>query len=116
MTTIVDVARRAGVSVSTVSHVVNRTRYVSPRTATLVEEAIAALGYLPNALARSLKRSSTGCVGLALSAISNPYFSDIICAVEFECARLGWMVFLADTQDSPEREFEVIKALHHRRV
>ena len=55
MATIVEVARRAGVSVSTVSHVVNRTRYVSPATARLVNEAIAHVGYLPNTLARSLK-------------------------------------------------------------
>ncbi|MGH3583264.1 MAG: LacI family DNA-binding transcriptional regulator [Mycobacterium sp.] len=101
MATIVEVARRAGVSVSTVSHVVNRTRFVSPSTARVVNEAIAHVGYLPNSVARALKRASTSSVGLAISAISNPYFSDIICAVEAECARLGLMVFLSDTQDAP---------------
>lgn len=116
MATIVEVARRAGVSVSTVSHVVNRTRYVSPATAKLVDEAIADVGYLPNNLARSLKRASTNSVGLAISAISNPYFSDIICAVEAECARLGQMVFLSDTQDDPEYELGVVRALHQQRV
>src|SRR6185369_1855219 len=55
-------------------------------------------------------------VGLAISALSNPYFSDIICAVEAECARLGLMVFLSDTQDDPEKEMAVIRALHQRRV
>jgi LacI family transcriptional regulator, galactose operon repressor len=116
MATIVEVARRAGVSVSTVSHVVNRTRYVSPATARLVNEAIAHVGYLPNTLARSLKRSSTSSIGLAISAISNPYFSDIICALEAECARLGLMVFLSDTQDDKDSEFAVVQALHQRRV
>ena len=116
MSTIVEVARRAGVSVSTVSHVVNGTRNVSPATAQLVNDAIAAVGYFPNTLARSLKRASTSSVGLAISAISNPYFSDIICAVETECARLGLMVFLSDTQDDPEKELAVIQALHQRRV
>jgi LacI family transcriptional regulator len=116
MATIVEVARRAGVSVSTVSHVVNRTRFVSPATARLVDEAIAYVGYLPNNLARSLKRASTNSVGLAISAISNPYFSDIICAVEAECARLGLMVFLADTQDDPDCELSVVRALHQQRV
>ena len=116
MTTIAEVARTAGVSVSTVSHVVNGTRYVSPDTAKLVNDAIAATGYLPNALARSLKLATTSSVGLAISALSNPYFSDIIWAVESECARLGLMVFLSDTQDDPDKELAVIRALHQRRV
>src|SRR3954452_20070452 len=116
MATIVEVARQAGVSVSTVSHVVNRTRYVSPTTARVVNEAIALTGYLPNNVARALKLASTSSVGLAISAMSNQYFSDIICAVEAECARLGLMVFLSDTQDDPEGELAVVKALHQRRV
>jgi LacI family transcriptional regulator len=116
MATIVDVARRAGVSVSTVSHVVNRTRHVNPDTQSLVEEAIAFVGFRPNALARSLKRASTESVGIAISAISNPYFSDTICAIEAECARLGMMVFLSDTQDDPAQELKVVQALHQRRV
>src|SRR6202142_1391196 len=116
MSTIVDVARRAGVSVSTVSHVVNRTRHVNADTARLVEEAIAFVRFRPNALARSLKRASTDSVGIAMSVISNPYFSDIVCAIEAECARLGLMVFLSDTQDDPDRELNVVRALHQRRV
>ena len=79
MTTIVEVARKAGVSVSTVSHVVNGTRHVSPATAQLVKDAIENVGYLPNTLARSLKRSSTSSVGLAISAISTIAASGEIC-------------------------------------
>ena len=116
MATIADVARHAGVSMSTVSHVVNQTRRVDPATAAIVERAIAEVGYTPNTIARSLARSASGTVGIAISAISNPYFSDIICAIETECARLGLMVFLADTQDDPGRELQVLKALHQRRV
>ena len=116
MATIADVAREAGVSMSTVSHVINRTRKVDPVTADLVQRAIAAIGYTPNTIARALARSATGTVGIALSAISNPYFSDIICAIETECSRLGLMVFLSDTQDDPEQELRVLKALHQRRV
>jgi LacI family transcriptional regulator len=114
--TIADVARKAGVSMSTVSHVINRTRKVEPATAELVEQAIAAVGYTPNTIARSLARSATGTVGIAISAISNPYFSDIICAIETECSRLGLMVFLADTQDDPDQELRIVRALHQRRV
>lgn len=116
MATIADVARRAGVSVSTVSHVVNGTRKVAPGTARAVQAVIDAVGYRPNVLARSLKTASSRSVGIAISAIANPYFSDIICAIEAECARLGMMVFLSDTQDDPERELAVVTAFHQRRV
>ena len=116
MATIADVARKAGVSVSTVSHVVNGTRRVAPDTARAVEAAIASLSYRPNIMARSLKAASTRSVGIAISSISNPYFSDIICAIETECARLGMMVFLSDTEDDPDRELDVVMALHQRRV
>ncbi|MBZ9675019.1 LacI family DNA-binding transcriptional regulator [Mesorhizobium sp. ES1-1] len=116
MPTMAEVARRAGVSVSTVSHVINRTRFVSPEKARLINDAIAAMGYQTNELARSLKVASTNSVGLAISAISNPYFTDIICAVEAECARLGLMVFLSDTQEDPDRELSVVRAFHQRRV
>src|SRR5271166_2676961 len=103
MATIADVARKAGVSVSTVSHVVNGTRKVAPATSQAVQSVIDAIGYRPNALARSLKTASTRSVGIAISAIANAYFIDIICAIEAECARLGMMVFLSDTQADPER-------------
>ncbi len=116
MTTIADVARIAGVSSSTVSHVVNGTRFVKPETELAVREAIAKTGYTPNSLARALARSATNSVGIAISAISNPYFSDIIRAVERECSGLGMDVFLADTNDEPAKELEVVQALHQRRV
>lgn len=116
MATIFDVARHAGVSSSTVSHVVNGTRKVSADTARRVEEAIVAVGYTPNAIARALAVSSTNSVGVAISALTNPYFSDIIHAVERECSKLGLMVFLADTHDDPDYELSVVKALHQRRV
>jgi LacI family transcriptional regulator len=116
VSTIADVAREAGVSVSTVSHVINGTRRVSPATARAVRAVIDATDYRPNVVARSLKTASTRSVGIAISAIANPYFSDIICAIETECARLGMMIFLSDTQDDPARELAVLTALHQRRV
>jgi len=116
MTTISEVAKAAGVSVSTVSHVLNKTRYVSPEKAKIVMETVEAIGYIPNAVARSLKLSSTGTIGLAISAISNPYFSDIICAIEAECSKRDLIVFLCDTQDDPDRELQLVQLLHRRRV
>lgn len=116
MTTMADVARRAGVTKSTVSHVINRTRTVSPETVAAVEQAMAELAYVPNTLARSLARATTNTVGVAISSLANIYFNDIVVAVENACARLGLMVFLADTADDPAKELELVQALHRRRV
>ena len=116
MATMTDVARRAGVTKSTVSHVINRTRTVSPETVAAVERAMAELAYVPNTLARALARATTNTVGVAISSLSNIYFNDIIVAIENACSRLGLMVFLADTADNPAQELELVRALHQRRV
>ncbi|MGV8921123.1 MAG: LacI family DNA-binding transcriptional regulator [Pseudomonas sp.] len=111
-----DVARLAGVSTSTVSHVLNGTRKVSPATVKAVEAAVQALGYIPNTLARSLARSTTNTIGVAISALSNHYFSETVQAIETECAKHGIMMLFVDTHDDPEQELRVVRALHHRRV
>ncbi len=116
MANIADVARRAGVATSTVSHVINRTRVVSPATTRAVEEAVAAVGYTPNVLARALARSVTNTVGLAISTSRNRYFGDVANAVEGECAKLGMMVLLANTRDDPDEELRAVEELHRRRV
>ncbi|PIB42047.1 LacI family transcriptional regulator [Pseudomonas sp. 2822-15] len=116
MVTMDDVASRAGVSTSTVSHVLNGTRKVSPVTVQAVQRAIQALGYIPNTLARSLARSSTNTIGVAISALSNHYFSETVQAIETECVRHGYMMLFADPHDDPEQELRVVTALHHRRV
>jgi LacI family transcriptional regulator len=74
MATIADVARVAGVSTSTVSHVLNGTRFVSPETERVVRDAIGQMGYTPNTLARALAKSTSNSVGIAISGISNPLF------------------------------------------
>jgi LacI family transcriptional regulator len=114
--TMEDVASRAGVSTSTVSHVLNGTRKVSPTTVQAVQRAIQQLGYIPNTLARSLARSSTNTIGVAISALSNHYFSETVHAIETECAKHGYMMLFADPHDDPEQELRVVTALHHRRV
>jgi LacI family transcriptional regulator len=111
-----DVAKRAGVSVSTVSHVLNKTRAVAPETMRAVEEAIAEVGFTPNILARSLVRSSTNAIGVALSAITNIYFGEVVRGIQSECARHRLMMFFADTADDPDTQFEVMRELHQRRV
>ncbi|MDY7560468.1 LacI family DNA-binding transcriptional regulator [Pseudomonas sp. CCC3.2] len=116
MVTMDDVAKLAKVSTSTVSHVLNGTRKVSPVTARAVESAVQCLDYIPNTLARSLARSTTNTIGVAISALSNHYFSETVHAIETESARHGIMMLFVDTHDDPEQELRVVKALHHRRV
>lgn len=111
-----DVARAAQVSVSTVSHVINGTRKVHAETTQKVEQAIAALGYIPNSLARSLARSATSTIGVAIPALSNHYFAETVQAIDTECAKHGLMMMLTDTHDDPLQELRVIQSLHQRRV
>lgn len=111
-----DVAYRAGVSISTVSHVLNKTRTVSPETIQAVKDAIDELGFTPNILARALVRARTSTIGVALSAITNIYFGEVVRGMQNECTRNGYFLFLTDTADQPEHQLEVIRALHERRV
>ncbi|WP_316777515.1 LacI family DNA-binding transcriptional regulator [Streptomyces sasae] len=116
MPTMADVARSAGVSVATVSHVLNETRPVLPHTRQAVLDAIEELGYTPNTLARSLVTSRTRSIGLAVSAISNPYFTDILQGVEAAALERGYSLLIADPHDDPEHERKVVQLLHERRV
>lgn len=116
MATMADVARSAGVSVATVSHVLNGTRPVLPHTRQAVLDAMDELGYTPNTLARSLVTSRTQSIGLAVSAISNPYFTEILQGVEAGALEHGYSLLIADPHDDPEHERKVVQLLHERRV
>ncbi|WP_328366692.1 LacI family transcriptional regulator [Streptomyces sp. NBC_00445] len=116
MPTMADVARSAGVSVATVSHVLNDTRPVLPHTRQAVLDAMEELGYTPNTLARSLVTSRTRSIGLAVSAISNPYFTEILQGVEAGALEHGYSLLIADPHDDPEHERKVVQLLHERRV
>jgi LacI family transcriptional regulator len=111
-----DVAKRAGVSVTTVSHVLNGPRKVDPETERAVKAAMSEAGYTPNNLARALALSRTNTIGVAISAVSNHYFNDIVRAVENEAGQHGLMIFLSDTRDDAGHELRIVKALHERRV
>ncbi len=116
MATMADVAARAGVSTTTVSHVLNSTRHVSEDARQRVLRAIEETGYTHNTIARSLATASTRTIGLAISAISNPYFIDLVHVLEEEIRAAGYLLLLADTKDEPEEELKVIRSLHSRRV
>jgi LacI family transcriptional regulator len=115
MVTMSDVARVAGVSATTVSHVINKTRRIEPETERAVLAAIESTGYLNDRVARSLRTGKTMTIGLAISAISNPYFADVVHAIERLVSANGHSLLLADTHDDPEHERRaVIDLLAHR--
>ena len=116
MVTMAEVGRLAGVSVATVSHVLNGTRAVRPETAARVLAAIDRTGYMPNSVARGLARARTQSIGLALSAVSNPYFMEVVTAIEAAVGRAGYTLLLTNTQEDPEHELRAVQALLQRRV
>jgi len=116
MATMADVARQAGVSVSTVSHVINGTRFVKEETRQAVIDAIRGTGYTHNTIAKSLVSGSTQTIGLAISAITNFYFANIVSAIESEVSKAGFTLLLTDTHDDQDKELQVVEALHQRRV
>lgn len=116
MATIKDVALRAGVSVTTVSHVVNDTRHVSAKGRERVEEAIRELGYVPNAMARSLKSNTTSTLGMLIPNSSNPYFAEIVRIVEDRCFGAGYTLVLCNTDDEPRRQSVYLQVLAERRI
>lgn len=116
MATIADVARLAGVSVATVSYVLNGTRPVSPERRQRVLEAIEALGYRPNRVARSLRARRTNTIGLIVSNIVSPFYTEIARAVEDVARRHGYSVILCNSDDDPAKEREYVDLLLGRQV
>jgi LacI family transcriptional regulator len=112
-----DVATAAGVSLKTVSRVINGEAAVAPATAARVAEAIAELGFERNDLARSLRNGhSSGTLGLVIEDVGNPFYSVVTQAVE-DAARLrGLLLITASAREDPDREHELVTALRRRRV
>ena len=115
MATLRDVARRAGVSVGSVSAVANGAA-VSPALRAKVVQAIEELGYVPDAVARSLKIGKTKTVGFVIPDITNPHFSGIARAVERACDAAGYTVMLSDTADDPAKELRHLQLMRTQRV
>ncbi len=111
-----DVAARAGVSVTTVSHALNATRFVSEAARAKVEEAAHALGYVPSQVARGLKHNTTRTLGMLVPNNSNPYFAEIIRGVEHRCYAAGYSLVLCNSNDDTERQAAHLRVLAERRV
>ncbi|GAB3440587.1 LacI family DNA-binding transcriptional regulator [Streptomonospora sediminis] len=99
-----DVAERAGVSVKTVSNVVNGYRHVTPATRQRVQQVIDELGYRPNLTARHLRKGRTGIIALALPELGNPYFAELADAVISHAAGLDYIVLLDHTNGRRDQE------------
>lgn len=111
------VAREAGVSLKTVSRVVNGEARVSPSTAATVAEVIQRLGFRPNDLARSLRQGHTSnTLGLITEDIANPFYSQVARGVEEVAHEHGFMLISGSSEEQAEREQELVQALVRRRV
>ena len=116
MVTIRDVAERAGVSTTTVSHVVNRTRKVDAGTAARVETAIRELGYRPNALARSMRRGRTHTIGIVLPDIANPFFGDLARSLEDLLFEAGYSAIICNSDGDGRKEAAYLDVLLAKKV
>ncbi|WP_418305589.1 ribose operon transcriptional repressor RbsR [Pantoea vagans] len=116
MSTMKDVARLAGVSTSTVSHVINKNRFVSEGVREKVEQAIRHLNYAPSALARSLKINQTHTIGMLLTTSSNPFYAEVVRGVEESCYQRGYSLILCNTAGDEERMNRSLETLMQKRV
>lgn len=116
MTTIRVVAEIAGVSTATVSRVINGTGPVSAEVRERVQRAIADLGYSPNAQARSLRTDSTRTIGLIVSSILNPFFTELARAAEDVASENGFSVIVGNADEDPAKEARYLRALLEKRV
>lgn len=115
-TRIKDVAREAGVSIATVSHVINNTRAVSDATRQRVMRAIEECNYYPNANARSLASGRSHTLGLLISDISNPFFPDLVKSIETVAFEKGYDVILSNTDYDAERTVNYVRRFIERKV
>ena len=99
MATIADVAKQAGVSMMTVSRVINKSGAVSDATREKVEQAIKQLGYRPNMVARSLATNHSRMVAYVVSDLSNPYFTEVSKGIHSQCLEHDYLVVISDVSD-----------------
>lgn len=116
MATMKDVAKRAGVSVATVSAALSGRAFVSPELKARVAAAVAELGYAPNAMASGLKRGTSALVGLIVPDITNPFFTELVHCIQRRAAQAGFTVMLGVSDDEPAREAELVRLMRSHRV
>jgi DNA-binding LacI/PurR family transcriptional regulator len=116
MATVADVAKRAGVSVSTAARVLSGTGYAAEDTRRIVLDAAKDLGYVPNQIARSLRTRQTQTIGLLVGDVENSFYSVIAKHVEAEAKDAGYRVVLCNSDDDPKIEREYLDLLEGMRI
>ncbi|MDY7089069.1 MAG: LacI family DNA-binding transcriptional regulator [Actinomycetota bacterium] len=111
-----DVAARAGVSIKTVSNVVNGYVHVAPATRARVQAAIEALGYVPNIAARQLRSGRSGVIALAVPELQSPYFAEIAGLIVQAAERRSWTVLIDQTDGQAERERNLVAGLRRHAI
>ena len=113
MAGIKDVAKRAGVSVSTVSNVINgRHAKMGAQTLQRVQDAIADLKYTPNAVARQLQSGQAKTLGLVVPSVGNPFWGNVSQLIEKEALKRGYQVLICNAERDPELEANYFSSLH----
>ena len=116
LATIKDVAKLAGVSIATVSHVINNTRFVSEEAKQKIFDAMKELAYKPNAVARSLRKKESRIIGLILPDNTNPYFAEIAWSIEYASRNMGYSVILCNSDGDVAKESSYIDVLLENQV
>jgi LacI family transcriptional regulator len=114
MPTIYEVSKAAGVSLATVSRVINKNTAVSPKTREKVEKSMAELGYRPNTIAQSLASSKSNSVGVLVSELDSPFFGEMMSGIETELRHAGKQVIFAAGHNKESLEKESIEFLLSR--
>jgi LacI family transcriptional regulator len=116
MTNMREIAKEAGVGIATVSRYINNTGYVSLESKMKIEKVIKKLNYQPNELARAIFTKNTKTFGLLVPNISNPFFNEMALVIEEHANRLGYTIFLCNTNDDEKKEQDYISVLNGHRV
>lgn len=115
-TTIKDIAKHAGVSHTTVSRALNHSSLISAKTTKRIEEIASKMGYHPSAAARSLKTNRSQVLGVIVSHIADPYFSEVIQGIDDIAQENEYSLFIASAQNDPERENAIVQTMREHRV
>lgn len=116
---ITDIAKHAGVSIASVSYVLNgieKEKRVSAEVADKIREAATLLNYQPNHIAKSLKKGSTKTIGLIVADISNSFFGDLAKAIEEEAFNNGYTVIFGSSDENPQKSQLLVDTLESRQV
>ncbi|MDK2886854.1 MAG: LacI family transcriptional regulator [Thermosipho sp. (in: thermotogales)] len=111
-----EVAKKAGVSISTVSRVLNNSAPVSESLRKKVETAVKELGYLPSNIAKSLRKGKTKTIGFILPDITNPFFANIVRGAEDYLRRKGYALILCNSDQDKEQEIQLLETLISKHI